>query len=217
MAMADDKRPQGRDKYVTNNGKGIRRRGSGLNTGPVGDQNANPNSAGQQQTGGKRGGITRGGGMSPLLIIVLLVLLLGGGGGGLLSNLGGNTTTNTAPATQTPVVTAAPVATPKPTVKPTAAPTVPSAYSNLIQGSTSNWNSQTANVGTLDSAVASGTRAKYTQILGGGRDTVTIMVYMCGTDLESRSAMATRDLVEMTRAKLGSNVHVLVYTGGCAK
>ena len=215
--MADDKRPQGRDKYVTNNGKGIRRRGSGLNTGPVGDQNANPNSAGQQQTGGKRSGITRGGGMSPLLIIVLLVLLLGGGGGGLLSNLGGNTTTNTAPATQAPVVTAAPVATPKPTVKPTAAPTVPSAYSNLIQGSTSNWNSQTANVGTLDSEVASGTRAKYTQILGGGKDTVTIMIYMCGTDLESRSAMATRDLVEMTRAKLGSNVHVLVYTGGCAK
>ncbi len=33
--------------------------------------------------------------------------------------------------------------------------------------------------------------------LGGGKDTVTIMVYMCGTDLESRSGMGTADLQEM--------------------
>ena len=53
--MADDKRPQGREKHVTNNGKGIRRRGSGLNTGPVGAPGANPaNSAQQQQSSGGR-------------------------------------------------------------------------------------------------------------------------------------------------------------------
>ncbi|MBR1457592.1 MAG: peptidase C11, partial [Oscillospiraceae bacterium] len=86
--MADDKRPQGRDKYVTNNGKGIRRRGSGLNTGPVGDQSAHPGgSSGAEQNGQRTGGVTRSGGKSPLLIIILLVLLLGGGGGGALSGL----------------------------------------------------------------------------------------------------------------------------------
>ena len=43
------------------------------------------------------------------------------------------------------------------------------------------------------------------------------MVYMCGTDLESRSGMATRDLAEMAKANIGSNVHVVVYTGGCSR
>ena len=69
----------------------------------------------------------------------------------------------------------------------------------------------------MDTTVASGARAKRTQIYGKGLDNVTIMVYMCGTDLESRSAMATKDLVEMTNAKFGDDVHILVYTGGCTK
>ena len=40
------------------------------------------------------------------------------------------------------------------------------------------------------------------------------MVYMCGTDLESRNGMATSDLQEMASANLG-NINVIVYTGGC--
>jgi hypothetical protein len=63
--------------------------------------------------------------------------------------------------------------------------------------------------------VASGSRAKYTNILGGGQDTVTIMVYLCGTDLESKSGMATNDLKEMANATLSDQVNVIVYTGGC--
>ena len=51
--------------------------------------------------------------------------------------------------------------------------------------------------------------------LGGGKDTVTVMVYMCGTDLESNYGMATSDLQEMTNATIGSNVNVIVETGGC--
>ena len=43
------------------------------------------------------------------------------------------------------------------------------------------------------------------------------MIYMCGTDLESRSSMATKDLVEMTKAKLSKNVRIIVYTGGCTR
>jgi len=40
-------------------------------------------------------------------------------------------------------------------------------------------------------------------------------VYMCGTDLESRSGMGTSDLQEMLNAELGDKVNLVVYTGGC--
>lgn len=67
-----------------------------------------------------------------------------------------------------------------------------------------------------NSAVASGSREKYTQILGNDQDTVTVMVYVCGTDLESKSGMASADMQEMANAKFGSNVNVILYTGGCS-
>ena len=60
-------------------------------------------------------------------------------------------------------------------------------------------------------------REKRFKALGNGQDTVTIMVYMCGTDLESKYGMATNDLVEMTKATIGDNVRVIVETGGCKK
>ncbi|MDO4620796.1 MAG: clostripain-related cysteine peptidase [Lachnospiraceae bacterium] len=69
--------------------------------------------------------------------------------------------------------------------------------------------------GDLVTEVAAGARAKRTVLKGGGKDTVTLMVYMCGTDLESRSGMATADLQEMAKASLG-RLNILVYTGGCA-
>ena len=78
----------------------------------------------------------------------------------------------------------------------------------------SGWQS-TPNTGKLDASVAPGARERYTALLGNGRDTVTIMVYMCGTDLESRSKMGTMDLQEMLNASFGNDVNLLVYTGGC--
>ncbi len=66
-----------------------------------------------------------------------------------------------------------------------------------------------------DTTVSSRSREKYTKLAGKGKDTVTVLVYLCGTDLESRNGMATSDLKEMTSATLGSNVTLLVYTGGC--
>ena len=66
-----------------------------------------------------------------------------------------------------------------------------------------------------DMSVASGSRSKYTQILGNSEDSVTVMVYICGTDLESKNGMASSDIQEMAAAKFGSNVNVLLYTGGC--
>ena len=63
--------------------------------------------------------------------------------------------------------------------------------------------------------VAASTRGKYVTPLGGGRDTVTVMIYMCGTDLESKYGMATSDLTEMVKANLSDKVNVIVETGGC--
>ena len=226
----DNKRPEGREKNVTGRGKGLYRRGSGLNTGPVGSQGSNPHSAGGQQRTDSSG-VTRSGGRSPLLTIIIIAVLLFGGGGGALSGLlGGGSSTDSGST----VV----VSTPAPTVRPTAAPSSSgstaggyssffsnssnasqSPYANLLQGSSSNWQSGSSTVSqqTLDSSTAAGSRAKYTTIQGRGQDTVTVMVYMCGTDLESRSGMATRDLIEMTKASLSDKMHILVYTGGCTK
>ncbi|MDO4961700.1 MAG: clostripain-related cysteine peptidase, partial [Eubacteriales bacterium] len=71
--------------------------------------------------------------------------------------------------------------------------------------------------GVLDTSVDSAARAKYTKLKGNGRDTATVMVYMCGADLESSYGMGTSDLKEMTQANFDSNVNLIVYTGGCRK
>ena len=67
----------------------------------------------------------------------------------------------------------------------------------------------------LDESVSNKARDKYTVIRGNNKDTVTILVYMCGTDLESQQGMATSDLKEMANATVGSKVNLIVYTGGC--
>ncbi|MDO4939729.1 MAG: clostripain-related cysteine peptidase [Lachnospiraceae bacterium] len=70
------------------------------------------------------------------------------------------------------------------------------------------------NSGRLDTTVASGTREKYTQLKGNGKDSVTVMIYMCGADLESQNAAATHDIQEMLGAKDTDNINLLIYTGG---
>ena len=60
--------------------------------------------------------------------------------------------------------------------------------------------------------VASAARDKYTDTASA--KSVTVMVYMCGTDLESKSGMATSDLEEMVNATLGSNINIILETGG---
>ena len=74
------------------------------------------------------------------------------------------------------------------------------------------------NTGSVDTVVSNKARDKFTKLLGNGRDTVTLMVYMCGTDLESNYAMATNDLQEMLKADLDTDrVKIIVYTGGCRR
>ncbi len=79
------------------------------------------------------------------------------------------------------------------------------------------WTDNSSNVYSLNTNVAEGSRSKYTTLLGNNRDKVTVMVYMCGSDLESNSAMATKDLQEMAAADLSDNVNVIVFTGGASR
>lgn len=53
--------------------------------------------------------------------------------------------------------------------------------------------------------------------LGNGEDQVTVMVYLCGSDLESDGGAATADINEMLYATLGDSVHVVIETGGASK
>lgn len=69
----------------------------------------------------------------------------------------------------------------------------------------------------VDTAVSKLARDKRTALQGNGNDTATIMVYMCGTDLESRSGMATSDLQEMLNADISGKVNIIVETGGASK
>ena len=70
----------------------------------------------------------------------------------------------------------------------------------------------------INNTVAKGARAKYTKLKGKGRDTVTLMIYMIGTDLESQNGMATSDLNEMLYSEIdNSRVNILIETGGCRR
>ena len=228
-------RPRGRQKNVTGQGKSVYKRGSGLGTGPVGNSGGySGRGAGRPSGGGLSGGSsgggnrsTRGGGGLMKLIILGIVVLLGGGGGlgslllggglsgnsggygtssggGYESSYGGNSGGQNGGYTQQ-------------SSGQQMAGTIDlsSLLGNLGGGNVSSGWDSGANTGKLDTTVAKGSRAKRTEILGNGKDEVTLMVYMCGTDLESRSGMATSDLQEMLNADISENVNVVVYTGGC--
>ncbi len=83
--------------------------------------------------------------------------------------------------------------------------------------STTSWSQGDADMSSINTNVDPASRSKYANIIGGGQDQVTVMVYMCGSDLESRSGMATKDLQEMANATLSNKVRLLVYTGGASR
>lgn len=57
-------------------------------------------------------------------------------------------------------------------------------------------------------------REPLVNLKGGGKDSVTVLVYMNGSDLETQDGEATADLGEMVAAGSGGNVHVAVETLG---
>ncbi len=200
----ENNRPRGREKHVTGPAKTVKKRGEGLGTGPVGDAGGYQDRKPEASSGQRSAGTRSGGGMMKLVLLALLVLL--GGGGGLTAMLGGQpdapTSVQTLSAGQQQVSNAGSV-------------DWGQVLGGLGGGSVSSGWQSTPNTGKLDASVAPGARERYTALLGNGRDTVTIMVYMCGTDLESRSKMGTMDLQEMLNASFGNDVNLLVYTGGC--
>ena len=206
--MADN-RPRGRKRNVTGQGTGVHLRGDGLGTGPVGSGTV-PGGSSSGGGGGQRNG--RGMGGLPLIVILIIALL---GGGGSLSGLlvGGSSGSG---GSYSPTGNSW-------NVDEDYTPSSDNSNINYYQSNYSGngslstgWAAENASQTALDSEVASGSREKYTKIKGGGEDAVTIMVYMCGTDLESRSGMGTSDLQEMAAANIGSKVNLLVYTGGCS-
>ena len=125
------------------------------------------------------------------IIMILIVLFLGGGTGlgSLLGGLSGGSGYEQYPQqqyqeTQYPQSQMQTV-------------DLSSLFGTLGGGSISTGWDLESNSGKLDTTVVSGARDKYTKILGNGNDVVTLMVYLCGTDLESQSQMGTLDLQEM--------------------
>ena len=222
-----ENRPVGRKKNVTEGGSGVHRRGEGLGTGPVG--NSSGYSSGSSGSG-SGSGPQRSGGRSPLFMIIIVLFLILGGGGGLTSFLGGGGSsvgdteqyTSTTQQTQTSQTTSTSTSTG--TGLSTSGSSGMSilgsllgggygSYSGASSGASAAWSAD-PNTGRLNTSVSPSARAKRTVIKGNGDDVVTIMVYMCGADLESRSGMASRDIQEMLGANLGENVNLIVYTGG---
>ena len=229
--MEPGKKPQGREKQVASGtahvakGEKVSTGGKTVGSGsrPSSSQANRPQGGYRpSQSGGQRGqddrsvgGVATAVGLLALfaklpkktrrlaLIVIVAILLFsvvkGGSGNVGIADYGTSSSyssTYQEPAqsqsVQTVPATAVPV-TPAPTPVPTPAPTP------------------------MVASLASGRDYRVTP-MGSGKDTVTIMIYMCGTDLESSYGMGTADLGEMIKAQIDSSkVNVLVMTGGCKK
>lgn len=238
--MSPANRPGGRTKRTVSGGGNAYRRGSGLGSGSVG--NGPRGSSGGSFSGGSGGDRGVGGGgllavllalliggasnnsngsnkrgcLGRLLVIILIVvgavLLLnmcsGGTSGDLLSSfLGDYTTTDTGLSSVDTTDSSG---------------SISDALGSLL----GNYGSTTGQISAASASeevykahepnreVAAAARDKYTDTANA--ESVTVMIYMCGTDLESKSGMATADLEEMVNATLGSNINVVLETGGAS-
>lgn len=248
--MAEN-RPRGRVKNVTNNSKGVKKRGEGLGTGPVGSTGGNMGGNSNSEASGSRRTSRAGGKKNNILTIIIVVVLLLGGGGGLTGLLGGGSgDSGNVISTLLGSLLGADNGSNSGSSSSVGSELVGDLVGSLVGGDSGvgdlvgslvGGNSQVGdllgglsgllgnlnsgsissgwelpgNTGKLNTSVDSAARNKRTEIKGNGKDEVTIMVYMCGTDLESKHGMGTSDLQEMLGADLGDNVNLLVYTGGC--
>lgn len=212
----DNHRPKSREKHVTGSKKTVQKHGSGLGGGPVGGRQAgrfkpgsHPPAGGSFSSRSASPGNTRSGGFFKLLFLLAALVL--GGGGAMLGLPSGQ-----APSNQGPTSPGSQQISPGSNASSMGSGfDLASLLGSLNSGSASSSWAEPANTGKLDTTVAPEARDKRVKLLGNGRDTATIMVYMCGTDLESRSGMGTADIQEMLAADLGENINLLIYTGGC--
>ena len=240
MPNTPNNRPAGRQRVGGGQGKDVSAHGPGLGTGPVGKSDGysarRPGGEkadvprGSGSGGGEKQDVPRGSGFGggeralpiskgKLILIgigVILLLIVGGkvlssmsgdsggsNGSGLLQNLAGQNGAGDAGNNNGGSGGIASLL-----------GGLGSFSGNSAYADTGSWDGAN-NTGKLNTSVASGARAKRTVIKGGGQDTVTLMVYVCGTDLESKRGMASADLKEMASATLSDKVNVIVLTGGC--
>ena len=208
--MAPDNRPGSRKKNIVDGEASIKRRGSGLDSKPI-------ESTGHSSGSRPGGRVRAGGGVGIGTIIMVLVIIF------FVMKFGSSDEYDSAPA-------------PAGQSTNTGAEggeifggsggsggladvfgTLIGGYSTTESDYSSYEMPQESSTSELDMNVDPSARAKYTSIIGQGADVVTIMVYLCGTDLESRSGMGTADLQEMAAATLSDNINLIVYTGGCKK
>lgn len=215
-----ENRPRGRQTHNVGGSGSVNKRGSGLGTGPVGTSRPTSSRPSSSYSSGNYGGpspangpVRRSGGgfkLAPVILILVIFFVaksfFGGNGGSMIdtgSTLGGNG--NSALNTMVTVMQLFGGLDYTTTTTEYSSPASSSGYNNF---------GFTTSSSKLDTSVAPGSRAKRTNIIGNGRDDVTIMVYMCGTDLESKNGMASSDIKEMCAASLSDNVNVIIYTGG---
>ena len=231
--------PQGREKNVTGPGLGVHRRGAagtgsvgsggrpGTSSGGGGGINMGGGSGRPSGGGSPRpsGGGHRGpGGLSPLVIIIILAVAILGGGGSIFSMSGflgggdsGSGTTYSQGVTTPGAVNSQSGSAASQTPAVGADSGIFSLLGGSPAGTSTGWSSGNNTGASVDTQVAQAARGKYTSLRGSGKDVVTILVYMCGTDLESKHGMASRDLQEMAASDISDKVNLIVYTGGCKK
>lgn len=191
--MARGDRPVGRQKRVGTGGGGVFRRGDGLGGstgGPVGDaggysdRSTQPGESGGRGFGGlPSGGSLASGGGCLRIIVVLIVIgialyFLSSLFGGALGDLGGTGPTGTSGS---------------------------SGFQSAASAATTTYIDQGAYP--VATTVSERARNKRTTLRGSGDDTVTMMVYLCATDLEAQGGMATADLNEMLHAEISDKVN----------
>ncbi len=186
--MDKKNRPVGRQKNIGSGSGNVQKRGNGLGGGPVGNSNGYSD---RREGSSGRSSIRRGSGgsrkPSGCLTYIIILIVICYIGYNLYNNMFGGNSENPA-------------------------------SSNNFQSQTTN-QSSTYDKGEYPvvTSVSNLARTKRTALKGNGEDKATIMVYMCGTDLESKGGMATYDLQEMLKAKISDNVNIIVETGGTSK
>lgn len=241
--MSPANRPGGRSKRTVSGGGNASRRGSGLGSGGVGS--GPRGSSGESFSGGSGGnrGVGGGGLLAVLLalliggasngnkpskrgclgrILVLALIVVGAvllfnmcsgntSGGFLNDLLGGYTTTDNGLGSvdsNTPGDTSG-------SLSDTLGSLLGTYGSTTGQIAPVSGSSDVYRAHEPDRTVDASARDKFTDTAGA--ESVTVMVYMCGTDLESKNGLATTDLQEMVSAPLGGNVRVIVETGGASR
>ncbi len=197
-------RPQGREKRVGTGQGNVSRRGEGLGGGPVGnfsgEREPNLSNDNTQKgsgfggggdgggNGGNRGPALSGGMLKKLLPVIVIVIIVVAASRMCGQNNNQENLVNTN-----------------------------SDYSASQNSDYVNSNYTDRGAYAVNNSVSPMARSKYTTITGGGKDKVTLLIYMIGTDLESRSGAATKDLQEILNADISDNINIIIQTGGCSK